>query len=123
MKGSYTGGFGNSGIKHVARGLKTYTKSRDTIVIKNHMLNPKARTPEPQTVVTQTKTIIIHKILLRQTPWEQCLKLKEIRTLEWSDKQLAFEGVDLERYRKFFFNRYLNSPIERQPIGKSYIKP
>jgi hypothetical protein len=47
MKGSYTSGFENTGIKHVARGLKTYTKSRDTIVIKNHKLNPKARTPEP----------------------------------------------------------------------------
>jgi len=63
MKGSYTSGFENTGIKHVARGSKTYTKSRDTIVIKNHKLNPKARTPEPQTVVTQTKTIIIHMIM------------------------------------------------------------
>ena len=61
--------------------------------------------------------------MLLQMLWRPCLKLKEIITLEWSDKQLAFDGVDLERYRKFFFNRYLNSPIERQPIGKSYIKP
>ena len=60
MKGTYTSGLGNSAHKRVARGLKTYTKSGGTGAIKYHKLNPEARTPEPQTVVTQTKTIIIY---------------------------------------------------------------
>ena len=95
MKGSYTSGFENTGIKRVARGSKTYTKSRDTIVIKNHKLNPTARTPEPQTVVTQTKTIIIYGITQRQTLWHPCLKIKEIMLISWMQIEIASQTFNM----------------------------